>query len=537
MLPSLIHGDQTDYIKGPFIGQNVRLIADIIECTDSLDISGIALFLDFKKAFDSLEWNFILKAFKTFGFGPPLIQWVKTFYNNIQSCVINNGYATPFFELQLGVRQGCPLSGILFVIAVEILANSMRDDQSIMGITIKGKEYKLSQYADDTSCFARDIDSVVKLFEKLEAFKSCSGLELNRSKTEAMWLGKNNPQPQTFSALTGPRNVCLGVCFSRDSKISVKDNFEKRLLALEKCLNIWSSRDLTLYGKIAIVKNLALSKIVFIASVLSAPSGFVDQVSKLLSSFIWNHKPPKIKHSTMIGKIKNGGLNMPNFKIINKSLKAGWVKRFLNPQTQSWKKIPFDLLHHVGGPLLFECNFSIKTLPEFPFLPLFYRDVLNAWEEIIMHTPTTKEEIENEILWNNHLVTIGGKSIFYRQWFNAGVKTLSDILDEEEKFLSFPEFWKKYKIKTNFLRYLGLCNAIPKYWKEALNREENEPVNIGQSATHPLNISFWTCKQARSFYVSKTFQNPTSKARLIKAGFTDRGIEALYILPFKVTKT
>ena len=79
-----------------------------------------------------------------------------------------------------------------------------------------------------------------------------------------------------------------------------------------------------------------------------------------------------------------------------------------------------------------------------------------------MHTPTTKEEIENEILWNNHLVTIVGKSIFYRQWFNAGVKTLSDILDEEGKFLSFPEFRKKYKSKTNFLRYLGLCNAIPK---------------------------------------------------------------------------
>ena len=118
-------------------------------------------------------------------------------------------------------------------------------------------------------------------------------------------------------------------------------------------------------GKKNIVKKLALSKIVFIASVLSVPSGFVDQVSKLLSSFIWNHKQPKIKHSTMIGKIKDGRLNMPDLKIINKSLKAGWVKRFLNPQTQSWKKISaFDLLHHVGGPLLFESNFSVKTLPD-----------------------------------------------------------------------------------------------------------------------------------------------------------------------------
>ena len=127
-----------------------------------------------------------------------------------------------------------------------------------MGININGKEYKLSQYADDTSCFVRDKDSVVKLFEKLNAFKSCSGLELNRSKTEAMWLGKNNPQPTNLFGINWPpKCVCLGVCFSRDSEISVKDNFEKRLRALEKCLNIWSSRDLTLYGKINIVKNLA----------------------------------------------------------------------------------------------------------------------------------------------------------------------------------------------------------------------------------------------------------------------------------------
>jgi len=93
-------------------------------------------------------------------------------------------------------------------------------------------------------------------------------------------------------------------------------------------------------------------------------------------------------------------------------------------------------------------SLSGKTLPELPFPPLFYRDVLSAWEEINMHTPTTKKEIKNEIFWKNHLVTIGEKSIFYRQRFNAGVKTLSDILGEEGKFLSFHELRKKYKIKT-----------------------------------------------------------------------------------------
>ena len=142
-----------------------------------------------------------------------------------------------------------------------------------------------------------------------------------------MWLGKNRrPQPANLFGINWPlKCVCLGIYFSHDLSTSIKDNFEKKLLSLEKCLNISSSRDLTLYGKINIIKSVALSKKIFVSSVLSVANRFVDQVNELLSNFIWNHKPPKIKRSTMIGKIKHGGLNMPDFEIINKSLKAGWV--------------------------------------------------------------------------------------------------------------------------------------------------------------------------------------------------------------------
>ena len=284
----------------------------------------------------------------------------------------------------------------------------------ITGINFKGREYKLSQYADDTSCLVRDEKSVDKLFEKLEAFRECCGLELNRSKTQALWLGKNRPQSTNLFKIKWPKKcVCLGVSFSCDLQASTKDNFEKKFVALEKGLNIWFSRDLTPFGKIIIIKSLALSKIIFISSVLSVPSGFVDQVNKSLSNFIWNHKPPKIKRPTMIGRIKDGGLSMPDFDIIDKSLKAGWVKRLLNPQAQSWKTVQFNLLDSAGGPLLFKCNFSFRTLPELPLLPLFYRDVLSAWESISKHTARTKNEIGSEILWNNHEVTIGGKSVFF----------------------------------------------------------------------------------------------------------------------------
>ena len=150
-------------------------------------------------------------------------------------------------------------------------------------------------------------------------------------------------------------------------------------------------------------------------------------------------------------------------------MKAWWVKRLFDPQAQSWKTIPLSLLDSVGGPLLFKCNFSLRTLPELPLLPLFYRDVLSAWESISKHTARTKNEIESEILWNNHEVTIGGKSVFYKQWYDAGVNTLPDILDKEGKFLAFTVFKEKYKINSNFLCYIGLCNAIPKHWRKVLD--------------------------------------------------------------------
>ena len=128
---------------------------------------------------------------------------------------------------------------------------------------------------------------------------------------------------------------------------------------------------------------------------------------------------------------------MPDFDIIDKSFEAGWVKRFLDPQAQSWKIIPFSLLDSVGSPLLFKCNCSLRTLAELPLLPLFYRVVPSAWESISKHTAKTKNEIENEILWNNHEVTIGNKSFF---WYDAGVTTLPDILDKKGKFLTFTAF-------------------------------------------------------------------------------------------------
>ena len=184
-MPTLINPDQTGYVKGRYIGGNVRLIYDLIHYADKLNQKGITIFLDFKEVFDSTELNYLLEALQLFNFGHDIQNWIKLFYNNVTSCVLNNGHASPFFSLQRGVTQGCPLSGILFVLGIELLSRSIKNDPTIKGIRVNKHELKISQYADDTTVFVRDLDSVMSLLRVLNDFKEYSGLEINTTKTEA----------------------------------------------------------------------------------------------------------------------------------------------------------------------------------------------------------------------------------------------------------------------------------------------------------------------------------------------------------------
>ena len=112
------------------------------------------------------------------------------FNTDISSCVLNNGHALKHFHLERGLRQGCPLSVILFVDAIELLVQSNRRSKEVKGITIdEQSEVKLSQYADDTTVLLSDVQSLSKLFDLLSLLERCSGLKLNQTKSEMLWLG------------------------------------------------------------------------------------------------------------------------------------------------------------------------------------------------------------------------------------------------------------------------------------------------------------------------------------------------------------
>ena len=163
----------------------------------------------------------------------------------------------------------------------------------------------------------------------------------------------------------------LGVYFSCNEELATKKNFFDKLSPLQKLLNIWSSRDISIYGRINIVKTLALSKLTFICSVLNTPPGFTAEVNKIVYNYIWKGKNPKLKKTT-ITKVKNeGGFGMIDFSLFDKALKITWVKRLCSDDSGPWKLIPLSLLSNVGGKLLFQCNYDLKYLCINEHLPKF----------------------------------------------------------------------------------------------------------------------------------------------------------------------
>lgn len=158
--------------------------------TEYNDIPGLLMLIDFEKAFDSISWNFIYKALEIFNFGLSINRWIKTFYNGIKMGVIQNGHISDYLYPERSCRQGDPISPYLFLLCAEILGIIIRNNKTIKGIVIDGVEYKLSQYADDTSLiFDGSSTSMDGILQDLDYFANISGLRINFSKTKMIWIG------------------------------------------------------------------------------------------------------------------------------------------------------------------------------------------------------------------------------------------------------------------------------------------------------------------------------------------------------------
>ena len=370
VLPKIIHNSQTGFLKGRYIGENIRQIFETLEYAEEQEIPGMIFFSDFEKAFDSADHDYLIKCLRHFNFGDSFINWIKLFYSNAKSCVSNNGHHSDFFPIQRGVRQGCPLSPYLFIVAIELLTHQIRTNESIKGITLAGHQLKNTCYADDASFI---LDGTQKSFETLidvlENFSFISGLKLNFKKCQVLRFGALKNSNVTFLrkkqfVWSSSQAKALGMIFCTNKDDIFKLNLEPKLKQFNTVLKQWQHRKLTLLGKITVIKTFALPKLIYGLSSLPNPSkSVIDYIEKQMYTFLWSGKPEKIKRKTLIQTYEKGGLKMIDINKFMQAQKITWIKRILDQNNKtSLADIYIKRLSNFGGPLLFECNFNEKSI-------------------------------------------------------------------------------------------------------------------------------------------------------------------------------
>ena len=160
VLPSLITSHQTAYVNGRFISEGGRLISDVLEICDKLQIKSFLMTVDIEKAFDSINHCFLIKVLEKYGFEKDFIKWIKILLQNQESCIVNEGTTTNYFKLEKGSRQGDPISAYLFILVLEILFLFIKESKKINGLNIFDKTFLYTAYANDTTFYLKDTKSL-----------------------------------------------------------------------------------------------------------------------------------------------------------------------------------------------------------------------------------------------------------------------------------------------------------------------------------------------------------------------------------------
>lgn len=467
ILPTIIHEDQSGFMSKRFLGDNIRLLYDILNISLKNKKPGLLLLIDFEKAFDSVAWSFIRKSLHFFNFKTQIIQWIETFYNNIKSTIIVNNSPTPWFPIERGCRQGDPISPYLFLICSEILALMIRQSETIKGYNIFDKEHKISQFADDTMLFLDGTKDSFKycVFTILE-YAKFSGLSMNFDKTKVVWFGCKNP-PNTvflpeFNFIWNPKSFSvLGVEFTIDLENITDINIRNKLTLMINEINQWSKRDLTPIGKVTVIKTLVLSKIVNLLITLPSPSSkLIKEIDNILYNFLWDGKPAKVKRTVVKHPFTKGGLGMIDIQLFDQSLKIKWIKRIFEKQS-AWRSIILNICPNFAN--IYKCgdaynNYLLPNLHN----PFWVQVISYYYSFISNYTYKSLNELEAECFLFNNSIKIGKKPITLNVLLNNGIYQIKHLKRNGE-YLTLQQINRLIDTKLNFLQYNSILSAIQKY--------------------------------------------------------------------------
>lgn len=317
VIGSVIHPDQVCAVPGRKIADSLILMRDTIQFMKERMNKLCILNLDLEKAYDRIAHEYMFMVLRKMGFPRSFINWIKCLYEDIGSRVIINGELTEVVRIKSGVRQGCPLSPLLFICCIEPLGNLIRADRLIDGVHIPGGgglRNKCMMYMDDVTVSCTDELSVRRVLQHTESFCQASGSKLNVQKSECMLYGKWEEPPQVglcfkkdFIKILGVKFDCLG---------SGVKNWEDVVGKVSQKIGLWGMRELTLQGRVLVLKAVIVPLLLYVSVVFPPPRNVLLLLIRKVMYFFWRSKCERAKRTVLYKGKEFGGIGMPDLNLI-----------------------------------------------------------------------------------------------------------------------------------------------------------------------------------------------------------------------------
>ena len=310
VISDLIGPEQTFAVKGRSIQDNLHLIRKVLEGIED-DTEASLISLDQSKAFDRVDHRFLASVLETAGFKPEFRRWISMMNHNPQAVMQVNGRRSRVFAIERSVRQGCSLSPLLYVLALEPLLRRLRDERrspSLHGIPfVSSLVARFSAFADDITVFVSRRLDIKAVKEAVVEYERIAGAKVNFDKSEGLRLGAwrgSNTLPRPFRWSDGPIRI-LGVWFGPD--LQLERNWSEVQTKVNAQVGIWLSRRLSLKGRTEACATYVFPLILYRLAVLPLPKERRLALQQSLSRLLWGGARPMVRR-------RNGGLGMPNLE-------------------------------------------------------------------------------------------------------------------------------------------------------------------------------------------------------------------------------
>ena len=466
MLPALneiISKDQRGFMKERRISVNIRKMLDLMHHAAEHDLEAVVLSLDFVKCFDKCSFSILHGSLDFFGFGNIVRQWTKILYDKFTVKIQNNGHFSGSIDIKKGVHQGGCCSSVYFLVIAEILALALKDNDDIEGINIRNIRHLLSQFADDMDTFSIASEKSLKaILEELDKFKRNSGFTISYEKTTMYRIGSlRHSSAQMYNitevAWSNQDINVLGVTIAHEDILY--KNYDSMPRSVSTVLNSWYNRGLSLIGKVQVVNALVASQFVYKMMVLpSIPKSVVKTLDNIIRDFIWNGKKSKVSLKILQNSKLKGGLGLVNFSMKDMSLKATWPQILVNEKEYA-SLVYASLKASTIWEDIWRCAIRPEDIKYLGIKNDFWFDELKAWSTFNYFR---EFRIENQLLWYNSRIKIGGKPILWSDMYRKGLRYIYQLF-EGGALIPYDVMFERYGL--NRLRYNSLVSAIDSDWK------------------------------------------------------------------------